>query len=329
MWRFRTVVGCVAPVCLNTFRTRLNPLRVGHVSGLQAGFVQANVLVIVSIRFRLRAEASWSTMDREAGTKGTIAPGFAGAETCGGVMVRGPKSGNGTRSPVYYLDSAGLVPPRPRARELYSEMDPLAAGMLADGSLAADPGIGGSWQGGGGRWLLWPLRVVLWGALLVIAFRGITAIVFNTACCPGGRRNRAAERYRAVSRHPGRGLRGGVRPGVPQLQPAESGPAGAGPDGLRAGQCLGGQSGPGLERHWSAQPAGGAGGGHHRAGSAARRRDVARPDQRPAHAAWRAGCRLGPRRGGHPGSPRGCPRRRRFRRRRLPWAVRIRWPKAS
>ena len=62
-------------------------------------------------------------------------------------MVRGPKSGNGTRSPVYYLDSAGLVPPRPRARALYSEMDPLAAGMLADGSLAADPGIGGSWQG--------------------------------------------------------------------------------------------------------------------------------------------------------------------------------------
>ncbi len=99
-------------------------------------------------------------------------------------MVRGPKSGNGTRSPVYYLDSAGLVPPRPRARELYSEMDPLAAGMLADGSLAADPGIGGSWQGGGGRWLLWPLRVVLWGALLVIAFRGITAIVFNTAAAP-------------------------------------------------------------------------------------------------------------------------------------------------
>ncbi len=123
-------------------------------------------------------------MDREAGTKGTIAPGLAGAETCGGVMVRGPKSGNGARSPVYYLGSTGLVPPRPQARELYSEMDPLAAGMLADGSLAADPGIGGSWQGGGGRWLLWPLRVVLWGALLVIAFRGITAIVFNTASAP-------------------------------------------------------------------------------------------------------------------------------------------------
>ena len=100
-------------------------------------------------------------------------------------MVRGPKSGNGTRSPVYYLDSAGMVPPRPRARALYSEMDPLAADVLADGSVAADPGIG-SWQGAGGRWLLWPLRVVLWTALLVIAFRGITAIVFNQASAPAG-----------------------------------------------------------------------------------------------------------------------------------------------
>ena len=103
-------------------------------------------------------------------------------------MVRGPKSGNGARSPVYYPDSAALVPPRPQARALYSEMDPLGAGMLADGSLAADPGIGGRWQGAGagGRWLLWPLRVVLWSALLVIAFRGITAIVFNTASAPEG-----------------------------------------------------------------------------------------------------------------------------------------------
>ena len=105
-------------------------------------------------------------------------------------MVRGPKSGNGTRSPVYYLDSAELVPPRPRPRAqrltLDSEMDPLAAGMQADGSLAARPGIGGSSRGAGGRWLLWPLRVVLWTALLVIAFRGITAIIFNPSPAPAG-----------------------------------------------------------------------------------------------------------------------------------------------
>jgi Conjugative transposon protein TcpC len=97
-------------------------------------------------------------------------------------MVRGPTSGNGTRLPVYYPDSGELVSPRPRARALYSEMDPLAAGV-PDGSLAANPGIA-SWQGAGGRWLLWPLRVVLWAALLVIVFRGITAIVFNTASAP-------------------------------------------------------------------------------------------------------------------------------------------------
>ena len=109
---------------------------------------------------------------------------------------------------------------------------------------------------------------------------------------PRGRRNRSAERgRRAVSSQPGRGLRGGVRPGVPQLQPAESGPAGAGPGGLHAGQRPGGQSEPGLERHRSAQPAGGAGRGHHRARPAACRRVAARPGQRPAHATGRAGSR--------------------------------------
>ena len=77
-------------------------------------FVQADVPVIGCIRFR--TETSWRTMDREASTKGTAAPGLTGAETCGGVMVRGPKSGNGARSPVYYLDPAELVSPRPRAR---------------------------------------------------------------------------------------------------------------------------------------------------------------------------------------------------------------------
>ncbi len=100
-------------------------------------------------------------------------------------MVRGPKSGNGARSSVYYLAPAGLVPPRPRARALYGEADygeadALGAGMLADGSLAADP-AGGSWPGAGGRWLLWPMRVLLWATLLVIAFRGLTAIVFSQA----------------------------------------------------------------------------------------------------------------------------------------------------
>jgi len=67
-------------------------------------------------------------------------------------------------------------------------MDPLATGMLADGSLAADPAMGGSWRGAGGRWLLWPLRGVPGAALLVIAFRGIAVIIFNAVAAPAGGR---------------------------------------------------------------------------------------------------------------------------------------------
>jgi hypothetical protein len=103
-------------------------------------------------------------------------------------MVRGPTSGNGTRSSVYYLDSAGLVSPRPRPRAqrliLDSESDLPGADIQADGSLAAGPGLGGSWRGAGGRWLLWPLRVVLWTALAAVAFRGLTAIIFNSPPAP-------------------------------------------------------------------------------------------------------------------------------------------------
>src|SRR5690242_6225808 len=135
-------------------------------------FVHADVAVIGCIRFR--AETSCRTMDREASTKGTAVPGISGAGTCGGVMVRGPTSGNGTRSSVYYLASAGPDSPGRRPRALDTELtldgglDPLVADMQADGSLAGRPGIGGSWRGAGGRWLLWPLRVVLWTALVVV-----------------------------------------------------------------------------------------------------------------------------------------------------------------
>jgi hypothetical protein len=105
-------------------------------------------------------------------------------------MVRRPRSRDGTRSPAYYLDSAELVSPRSRPRPqrltLDSEVDPLAMGMQADGSLAARPGIDGNWPGAGGRWVLWPLRVVLWTALLVITFRGITAIIFSSSLAPVG-----------------------------------------------------------------------------------------------------------------------------------------------
>jgi hypothetical protein len=58
--------------------------------------------------------------------------------------------------------------------------------LLASDSGDARSGSGGSWSGAGGRWLLWPLRVVLWATLLIVAYRGVTAIIFNqTAASPG------------------------------------------------------------------------------------------------------------------------------------------------
>jgi hypothetical protein len=51
---------------------------------------------------------------------------------------------------------------------------------------SSDSRTRGSWGGAGGRWLLWPLRVVLWSALLVIVYRGVTGIAFNQASAPSG-----------------------------------------------------------------------------------------------------------------------------------------------
>ena len=50
-------------------------------------------------------------------------------------------------------------------------------------SSTADGRRGGSanapWSGAGGRWMVWPMRVVLWAAILVIGYRGVMAIVLN------------------------------------------------------------------------------------------------------------------------------------------------------
>lgn len=35
------------------------------------------------------------------------------------------------------------------------------------------------WSGSGGRWTVWPMRIVLWAAILVIGYRGVVAIVLN------------------------------------------------------------------------------------------------------------------------------------------------------
>ena len=98
--------ACELPSHLNTFRTRLNRLRIRYVVESAGRLPIPMTLVIV--RNRPLAEGSCRTMVIKTGTKDWAVPAcYAGAETCGGVMIRGPYPGNGTRSSVHYLDSGG------------------------------------------------------------------------------------------------------------------------------------------------------------------------------------------------------------------------------
>jgi Conjugative transposon protein TcpC len=85
-------------------------------------------------------------------------------------MVRMPNFGDRTWSSAYatgsprHRGSAG-----PRAR--HAEPD------LRTYELS----VKRTWAGAGGRWLIWPLRAILWAALLVIVYRGVTAIAVGTS----------------------------------------------------------------------------------------------------------------------------------------------------
>jgi hypothetical protein len=89
-------------------------------------------------------------------------------------MFRGPNSGDGTRLPDYshVIPLFGTAGPGPGVPDYET------------GRRGSRATPGRAWSGGGGRWLLWPLRVVLWATLLIIAYRGVTAIVFHQAGGP-------------------------------------------------------------------------------------------------------------------------------------------------
>jgi hypothetical protein len=75
--------------------------------------------------------------------------------------------------------------PSHRARAaVYPNGPRLAGASLGAGAVTGGPDETfarprGAWRGAGGRWLLWPLRAVLWAALLIVVYRGVTAIVAN------------------------------------------------------------------------------------------------------------------------------------------------------
>jgi hypothetical protein len=58
----------------------------------------------------------------------------------------------------------------------------------AEPSASADrmgQGAKPPWAGGGGRWTVWPMRAVLWAAILIIGYRDVTAIIFDETPAKG------------------------------------------------------------------------------------------------------------------------------------------------
>jgi hypothetical protein len=62
---------------------------------------------------------------------------------------------------------------------VYSAGSDTGTGDLAQGSGGTRQDAPSGWRGAGGRWLVWTFRVVVWLVLLVIGYRGVTAIVLN------------------------------------------------------------------------------------------------------------------------------------------------------
>jgi Conjugative transposon protein TcpC len=54
------------------------------------------------------------------------------------------------------------------------------------------PAAKAPWSGSGGRWTIWPMRIVLWAALLIVIYRGVTAIALNETPSSGNGASGAA-----------------------------------------------------------------------------------------------------------------------------------------
>jgi hypothetical protein len=90
-------------------------------------------------------------------------------------MFRGPDIGDAAHS----IDYSHLVP--------FSAAGPGPEVLDDEISLHGSGSRSGrAWPGAGGRWLLWLLRVVLWVALLTVAYRGVTAIITQSGAPVAG-----------------------------------------------------------------------------------------------------------------------------------------------
>ena len=53
--------------------------------------------------------------------------------------------------------------------------DEAGPGTLTPGPVTRRPSA--QWRGAGGRWMVWAFRAVVWAVLLIVGYRGVTAIV--------------------------------------------------------------------------------------------------------------------------------------------------------
>jgi len=75
---------------------------------------------------------------------------------------------------------------RPSVASLDSSAESSVYGDEPSVSAQADPqGSKSPWGGGGGRWTVWPMRVILWAVILIIGYRGVTAIFLNETPASG------------------------------------------------------------------------------------------------------------------------------------------------
>jgi Conjugative transposon protein TcpC len=63
--------------------------------------------------------------------------------------------------------------------DVYSAGYGTVTGDPAQNGAGTRPAAAPNWRGAGGRWLVWTFRVVVWLVLLVIGYRGVTAILLN------------------------------------------------------------------------------------------------------------------------------------------------------
>ena len=148
------------------------------------------------------------------------------ARSAEGVMVR--------RLSVASLDSGAESP-------VYGE-EPSA-------SADRNPRAKAPWAGGGGRWAVWPMRVVLWAAILIIGYRGVTAILFNETPSSGGATGNDATGATASGFPVALGelsrCSSGRSTSITVRAPRRSGPAAR---GLYPGECPG--EGPTIRLEW-------------------------------------------------------------------------------